>query len=96
MFIVNNWSDTATADRSATGTNSTLQEKRHFFQINRPQTYKQRYPLKTPYSRQQDPSQESRIHMYSDSGLGTAALDYAQSGTLKCHILFSYFNRNFI
>ena len=48
--------------------------------LTRPTTHKRRHPITSSASRQQDQSRASRTHMYSDSGLGTTALDYAQSG----------------
>ncbi|CAK8693166.1 unnamed protein product [Clavelina lepadiformis] len=46
----------------------------------RPCTHKRRYPITSPSSRRPDQSESSRPNLMSDSGLGTAAVDYAQSG----------------
>ena len=78
-IAVKTWSASAT-NETTTGTSNTSKEGHDLRHRARPQTHKQRHLPTNPSSRQQDQTHESRINMYSDSGLGTTALDYAQSG----------------
>lgn len=81
-YIGRAWSATALYDTSATETSSTHGDNAITLDMGRPRASKRRAYPSTTRSRGPEYLTSGRVNLMSDSGLGTTAIGYAQSGRI--------------